>query len=148
MTAFGDWRASLDKEIFEQLFPDETDKFLRLIKSAKDEKIFVEEASKILTGLRLEDWNERTATAYFAKLKQFKTSAENFRSDEGTEQQVIFVDAAGNKTVKRFEPVEISPRGKLLSNQIAAALEAMGKAVSVQEKRQVLMEILHALCRG
>ena len=146
LTALGDWCAAPDKKIFEELFPDESEKFLHLIKFAGNEKNFVEEAAKMLTGLRLEDWNERTATAYFAKLKQIKTSAETFRSDEGTEQQVIFVDATGKKTVKRFEPVEISPRGKLLFNQITAALEGMGQAVSAQEKRQVLVEILRTLC--
>ena len=144
--ALGDWCASFDKEIFEQLFLDGTDKFLHLIKSADDEKILVEDLAKLTTGLRLEDWNERTLSVYFDRLAQFKTSAENFRCNGDAKQQVIFVDEAGKKIIKCFKTVEISPRGKLLSNQIAAALKSMGQAVSVQEKRQVLVEILRTLC--
>lgn len=144
--ALREWCASLDQEIFEQLFPDETDKFLRLIKSTDDEKIFVAELAKLATGLRLEDWNERTAAIYFDKLAQFKASAENFQHDETSERQVIFVDEAGEKVIKRFETVELSARGKLLFNQITNALDSMGQSISVQEKRQVLTEILRTLC--
>lgn len=144
--ALRNWCASFDKKIFEQLFPDETDKFLRLIKSEDDEKIFIEKLAKLATGLQIEDWNEQTTIAYFDKLAQFKTSAENFRGNETSERQIIFVDDTGEKNIKRFEPIELSARGKLLFNQITASLEAMGQAVSLQEKRQVLTEILRTLC--
>lgn len=46
------WCASLDKEISEQLFSDDTDKFLSLVKSAGDEKILVEKLARLTTGLR------------------------------------------------------------------------------------------------
>ena len=144
-SALRDWCESLDQKIFEQLFPDETDKFLRLVKSADEEKIFIAKLAKLATGLKLEDWNEQTPTIYFDKLKQFKTSAENFRRNETSERQMIFVDEEGAKIIKRFETVELSARGKLLFNQITASLEAMGQAVSVQEKRQILIEILRTL---
>lgn len=144
--ALREWCTSFDKEIFEQLFPDATDKFLWLIKSTSDEKIFIARLAKLTTGLSFEDWNERTATIYFDKLAQFKTSAENFHRNEGSEQQLIFVDKAGEKTVKRLETVELSSRGKLLFNQITNALDSMGQSISVQEKRQVLTEILRKLC--
>ena len=144
--ALRDWSASLDQAVFEQLFPDETEKFLRLIKSADDEKIFIAELAKLATGLRFEDWNERTAAIYFDKLAQFKASAENFQRNETSERQVIFMDAVGEKVTKRFEKVELSARGKLLFNQITNALDSMGQAISVQEKRQVLTEILRTLC--
>ena len=52
---------------------------------------------------------------------------------------------SGNIT-RRFDKVEISSRGKLLFNQITAAIESMGHAISEQEKRQVLMEVLKKLC--
>ena len=56
------------------------------------------------------------------------------------------MDAVGEKVTKRFEKVELSARGKLLFNQITNALDSMGQAISVQEKRQVLTEILRTLC--
>ena len=43
---------------------------------------------------------------------------------------------------KRFEHVENTGKGKLLHNQVTAALDSMGRSISTQEKRQILMEIL------
>jgi hypothetical protein len=47
---------------------------------------------------------------------------------------------------KRFDRVEDTGKGKLLYNQVTAALDSMGRAISNQEKRQILMEILKNLC--
>jgi hypothetical protein len=42
--------------------------------------------------------------------------------------------------------VETSKRGKLLYNAIESAISGMGQAVSEQEKRQILMDVLRELC--
>ena len=47
---------------------------------------------------------------------------------------------------KRFDRVEGTGKGKLLHNQVTAALDSMGRSISDQEKRQILMEILRKLC--
>ena len=47
---------------------------------------------------------------------------------------------------KRFERVENTGKGKLLHNQVTAALDSMGRSISTQEKRQILMEILKTMC--
>ena len=60
--------------------------------------------------------------------------------------QVTFAEAGGTSTIRRFEKVEVSARGKLLFNQITASLDAMGHSISEQEKRQILMEVLKKLC--
>lgn len=145
--ALSQWCESLDEKIFEQLFSDGTERFLQLIKiEADNEKIFITKTAEFATGLRLEDWSERTSAIYLDRLAHFKAAAENFQRDESSERQLIFVDNTGEKIIKRFEPIEMSARGKLLFNQITADLEAMGQSVSVQEKRQILMEILRTLC--
>lgn len=141
-----EWCVTLDAEIFEQLFADETEKFLRLIKTSADEKIFIADLAKLATGLNVGDWSERTAEIYFEKLKQFKNTAENFQRNENAEQKIIFVDDAGEKIIKRLENVELSPRGKLLFNQITNDVNAMGQSISLQKKRQILIEILQKIC--
>ena len=47
---------------------------------------------------------------------------------------------------KRFDKVEQSKRGKLLMNSILADIDSMGHAISEQEKRQILMEVLKKMC--
>jgi len=56
------------------------------------------------------------------------------------------LDVNGESFTKRFDRVEYSNRGKLLYNSITANLAAMGQAISEQEKRQILMEVLKELC--
>ena len=60
--------------------------------------------------------------------------------------QITFADEDGASTTRRFDKVEVSARGKLLFNQITASLDAMGHAITEQEKRQILMEVLKKLC--
>ena len=57
-----------------------------------------------------------------------------------------FISEEGKTVVKRFDKVEIGVRGKLLYNRITDAIEAMGLAISEQEKRQVLMNVLKEHC--
>ena len=147
------WRATLDEKISEQIFSDATEKFLRLI-DTPDEKFLITKLAALATGLRLEDWDADFAQIFFTTLKRFKSTAENFRapvekisepSAETSTVKIIF-DATDEKFTRRFETVELSPRGKLLLNQITAALDAMGQSISAQEKRQVLLKILQTLC--
>ena len=55
-------------------------------------------------------------------------------------------DDAGNAVTKRFDKVEQSKRGKLLMNALLADIDSMGHAISEQEKRQILMEVLKKMC--
>ena len=150
----GEWCESLDPKSFEQLYPDGTDRFLQHLKSAtNDEDTFITRLAKLAIGLRLEDWDSKTVTAYFESIKMFQKTAKEFHSSVVTEAindtssyQVVFADEGGKKTTRRFEKVDVSARAKLLFNQITTSLEAMGQSISEQEKRQVLMEILKRLC--
>ena len=66
--------------------------------------------------------------------------------NETSSYQVTFADEDGKNTVRRFDKVEVTARGKLLFNQITASIDAMGHSISEQEKRQILMEVLKKLC--
>ena len=94
-----------------------------------------------------------TIEQFDAKLQQYKSTAESYHaqttqtnSEQETNYHVTFVDADGNATTKSFERIEATKRGKLLYNQITQALDSMGHAISEQEKRQILMDVLKNLC--
>ena len=149
-----DWCDSLDQGAFDHLFTDGTSKCLGLFKTiTNDEDMFISRLAKIVTGLRLEDWDSNTSSSFIDKLNQFKASAESYKSKTGNQSesevsdyQVTFVGKDGNRTTKSFERVETSKRGMLLHNQISKALDAMGQAIPEQEKRQILVDILENLC--
>ena len=86
-------------------------------------------------------------------MRIYKDTAEQFKSKKDTDAatgteayQVSFLDENGNVVTKRFDKVEFSGRGKLLFNAITSNIDSMGQAISEQEKRQILMEILKKLC--
>ena len=149
-----DWCESLDQNVFQQLFTDGTDKMLALFKTVtNDEETFIARLAKLVTGLRLEDWDNTTKDVFINRINTYKNTAESFRKEESkatdgniSEYQLIYSTESGDAVVKRFNKVEETKRGKLLRNAITADIEAMGQSISEQEKRQILMEILKTMC--
>ncbi|MGE5662007.1 MAG: restriction endonuclease subunit S [Ignavibacteriales bacterium] len=149
-----DWCENLDTKVFEQLFADGTEKCLGLFKTVtNDEETFISRLAKVATDLRLEDWDDSVSAHFIRNMKQYKTTAEEFHSEELIPSEAItdvyqltFMDNNGQSVTKRFDRVEYSKRGKLLYNAITADLDSMGHSISEQEKRQILMEVLKELC--
>lgn len=151
-----DWCDTLDHNVFEQLFNNGTEKCLNIFKNiTHDEGTEVANLAQLATGLRVEDWDDSTFKRFVEQLQLYKETAEGFEinlfdtnktNTNAKQYQLTFSDEQGNAVVKRFERVETTPRGKLLYNTITGDLDAMGAAISEQEKRQILMEILKTLC--
>ena len=152
-----DWCESLDPRVFEQVFSDGTEKALALMESVtNDEHTFILRLSKLATGLRIEDWIDNTIERYMEALSRFKTTAEEFQAasendeqgelPEGAGFQIVYPDATGKPVTKRFASVTPTARSMILKKRVEAALKEMGQAITEQEKRQVLMEVLRDLC--
>ena len=145
-----DWCEQLDDSVFEQLFENGADRCLRCLKDvSNNEESFVIHLAKLLTGLRVEDWDKRTINQFENKLKEYKKTAEKFCGDVRNEigeststYSLTFVDEEGNAVTKRFDKVEETKRGKLLMNSLISDIDSMGHSISEQEKRQILMEVL------
>ena len=120
--------------------------------------MFIQKLAAISTGLRIEDWNEKTIEQFKNRIAEYKSTAENFEAKSDTPEnknessvtssnyELRFVQEDGKQVTKRFDKVEQTVRGKLLYNKITSELDAMGLAISEAEKRQVLMNILKELC--
>lgn len=150
-----DWCDSIENAAFEELFADGTDRCLAMFNAVtNDEDAFITKAAKLAAGLRLDDWDDTTVNRFREAFSRYKKTAEAFKSQKqekvehltSDSYQLIFVDAAGTAVTKRFAKVEYSKRAKLLLNAINAEIEAMGQAITEQEKRQILVEILQKLC--
>ncbi|KAI4440812.1 hypothetical protein C824_003311 [Schaedlerella arabinosiphila] len=150
-----DWCESLDQTVFEQLFTDGTERCLGLFQSiTNDDNLTISRLAKLATDLRLEDWDEKIHDLFISNVKKYKETAESYHTTHAVEgeahnisaYQIAFTDKNGVVVTKRFDRVEDTGKGKLLYNQVTAALDSMGRAISNQEKRQILMEILKNLC--
>lgn len=148
-----EWCETLDEHVFEQMFPNGAEKCLELFKSpTNDEFALINRLAKLCTGLRTEDWSSDTFTKYIETLRAYRKTAEEFHAEieekdsaVTSNYQITYVDNDGIMVTKRFDRVEYSKRGKLLMNQVKFALDAMGRSISEQEKRQVLLEVLKQL---
>lgn len=149
------WKNSLDPDVFEQIFTDGTEKFLNLLhEDYVSDEYFISKLTKIASGLRIEDWNDSTLQVFKNQIQNYKQTAESYHKTEilpavdnpDNNYQVTFVNDDGIPTVKRFEKVEISNRGRLLYNTLTADLDSMGTSISESEKRQILMDVLKKIC--
>lgn len=145
-----DWCDTLDPAVFEQLFADGAEKCLGLLRTINaDEDMFIVRLAKVTTGLRIEDWDDSTRKQFCARLEQYRNTAESFHQEDvatidapSDGYQISYLDKNGQAVTKRFDHIEISARAKLLLNAILDEVDSMGRAITEQEKRQVLMEVL------
>lgn len=149
-----DWCDSLNPAVFEKLFDNGADRCIGFFREVtNDEKTFVIRLARLVTDLRIEDWDEKTVDLFIKRLKEYKSTAEKFSGDALSDigdntnaYSLTYIDETGNSVTKRFDRVEQSKRGKLLMNSLLADIESMGHSISEQEKRQILMEVLKKLC--
>lgn len=149
-----DWCNSLDATVFNQIFPNGTNRCLTLFSNiTNNEEDFIEQLAKLTTGFRIEDWNDKTFDSFKEKIKEYKETALSFKSQSQDNSQntgsyeISVISASGDKKIQRFEKIDVSKKGELLYNRIVDNLAAMGQAISEQEKRQIIMRILQELCK-
>lgn len=149
-----DWYESLGENTTNYLFINNESKILELMESiTNDEITFMERLGKAITSLRIDDWNTKTIETFIKDLTAFKETVDDFDKNYVSNNEIasemyrlVFVNKDGSEVVKTFSKTEYSDRAKLLLNEITTSLEEMGQAISEQEKRQVLMELLGKMC--
>ena len=153
-----EWCAILDPLAFEQIFSDGTDKCLSLFKDITDDDItFIRRLAKLCTGLRVEDWDDSTIARFNEMLNRYKETAEGFHAkkdggpadttqEEISGYQLSYLTPEGEKVTKRFDRINVTTRANLLRRRIVSVMGEMGQAISEQEKRQILVDVLKDLC--
>lgn len=148
-----DWYASLSEQTLQNLFPNNENAILEIIRTVtNDEETFAQRIGKAVIGLRVDDWNMSLLQRFCDSISDFKKTVDEYNTlehfngiGEG-KYKIITVDAEGNEIIKSFDKVEYSKRARLLYQDITASIDEMGQAISEQEKRQILMDILQSLC--
>ena len=148
-----DWYEGITDRTLQNLFRGSENKVLELMATiTNDDDSFIQRLAKIITCLRIEDWNTDTVDIFLRDLETFKVTVENFNNRKSAgvsgmaSYEILITDASGNTTPKRFDKTEYSDRAKLLLNEMASHLDEYGQSITEQEKRQVLIELLEKLC--
>lgn len=153
-----DWYESLEESTKNHLFPNGENRALEVICGVtNDETSFVKKLAKVVTGLRIEDWNDATIQEFTNSLSKIRFIIEEYdthvddvnnneNSEIGNNYTISYVNSQGDMITKTFESCEYGIRANLLKNEIETALDEMGQSISEQEKRQVLIELIKKLC--
>lgn len=148
-----DWTESLKEDTKNHIFSKNENKFIELINNSNhNEEEFIKKLAKLVTSLRIEDWNEKTIESFFKDIIEIKKVIEEHNNenseniDISNNYKIIFTENNGKEKVKIFEKIECSSRAKLLFNEIENSIDEMGQSITDGEKRQVLIEILKKFC--
>ena len=123
---------------------------LRSIETATgDDFVTVNRIAKAATALRIDDWNDSRFDDFLHIVQGVKDEVENSVQEEPEDAAdlcIRFADADGTVREKTFAAVVPTRRAKLLKTGLLACLDEMGGALSHEEKRQVVFDVLRGLC--
>ncbi|AKL95589.1 hypothetical protein CACET_c21420 [Clostridium aceticum] len=150
-----DWYEGLDQLVKENLFSQGEDQFLKEVQRISNNHYeFIEKIAKLITGLRIDDWDDKKVSLFIERVKLFKGNIEAFSKElqqKGVEEidqmsyKVSFY-LEGEEKTKSIVKQEVSNKGKLLYNEIESILNDYGTVVDTNEKRQILLEIFEKCC--
>jgi len=149
-----DWLDTLKVTTKTHSFTGSNGSVFQVIQSITNDQVtFMERLSKAAVGLRIDDWNETTIQNFLTVLEAFKNTVEQYDQETvessqagGNENYILTVrNDNGEESIKRFSRIEASSRAKILKNEISTAIEDMGQAITEEEKRQILLEILETM---
>lgn len=122
-----------------------------LIGAGGDDRVTVGRLAKAATSLRVDDWNDARFDDFFRIVREAKEEVEGIAkksadNERGRTISLVFIGEDGEPKQKTFSAIECGGRARLLKNSILANLAEMGGALTPEEKRQVVFEVLEGLC--
>lgn len=119
-----------------------------------DDKKFICECVKNVTGLRIEDWSDEVSESFIITVEELKKEIDEFdkRVRAGDQEQldlvrITTVSKSGEQLERTFERVAISSLGDVLLNTLENSIDSFADAISLNEKKQVIISLLDKLDR-
>lgn len=142
-----DWRSNLSDYAIHKLYNNGEDKFLKIIEQANgDSHSFIQKVAMLLVGLRPEDWAQTTHKLFTEKLASFHNTI-TFSEANPIYSKICKIQFDESSEPKLIENIELSAKAKMAYTDIYNILnEEYGPAISVNEKRQIVVSVLKKLC--
>lgn len=147
--ALKNWYKSVKEDAQYYVFDVQTNNLLEYIKYLEeyDEQKVISEIAYIITGLHIEDWEQRNVSEYKQRLENIKQEViqtmSNSTEDENSVQ--IILKGSGETKQKIVKVDEISPLGETLLSSLMDALEEYGEAIDTSEKMGILIKVLESV---
>ncbi len=108
-----------------------------------DEEKFTYGLAHLLTGIRVEDWLDKTFDDFNQALQDLGNTEQLEPIDlEGPRVELMLFDTNDNKKEVTLYRYEVSELGEILQAHLESAIDDFGDAVTPLEKRQILLNIL------
>lgn len=110
-----------------------------------DEKRFVLELAKVVTGFELTYWTDNKINDFEEILKESVNKLNEYNPDEGLQEgelKITIEAANGIPLVTQISQEQITPTGKTMLNKLKHTMNNFGEAISYEEKVAILMEML------
>lgn len=149
-TILNAWLDELEKQSKQSL---ETFRFSdvvveRLVTTIRQEEEgrFWDKLSHAVIGLYLHDWNDRSIDTFKKNLREAKNRLQREILDLSDDEEVIELSVTTpdeTSQTYRFRSSDLSPHGKRIFQNFVSTLEIAGRPLSPDEKRQVVLALLH-----
>lgn len=115
-----------------------------------NEKEIVEQLSKAVLDLFLEDWKENSLQQYRENLCSIKQQLEETPKENitGVTNRIIFTNSYGKEIERHFQMEEEDGTSELLQNEIESALEDYGDCLETNQKISVMVRMIEKLLEG
>lgn len=136
----------------EHLFSGQCMAFINIIKEPnRNEEKIIEDIARAIFNLRIGDFTDSIMSSFESEVKAIRNNILQYDTDVtkssnvATGYKIVYLDENGNEVTRQFDKVEYSNRSQLLYNEITSQIAEYGEAISADEKRQVLFNILKEL---
>ena len=147
-----DWLEQMPDAVKSHVFAGIDNQVLTAMRlTVPDHRQTIARLAKAATSLRIEDWNDDRCREFLEAITSLKERVDALTADKESALEVgdlgiVYLDEKGTKQIKTFDAVECSRRASLLRNSILASIDEMGQALSSEEKRQVVFDVLRSMC--
>lgn len=148
-TIISEWYAMLSDRTKSYAFSGTAFKLMSLAKSVKgeDNSSVLDKLVTMMVGLDLVDWSDDIRDRFEIELQETIQSITDVERDTLPEEhhKVTFAYDNGEVHERVYAKVEISSLGQVLYSELASALDGFADAITMDEKRQILLELLKGM---
>lgn len=140
--SLSEWYKHLPENAKKRIYKDGEEGFLEF---CKNENYKIEDLSKLLTGLSIENWEDDTPVVFYNKLKEIKKVVETQGPQEFTKgYKIIFIDKNGNQIEKIFdiEENENQETIRLLEKDIETVFEDFSQSMRTSTKIHAMLSVI------
>lgn len=116
--------------------------------STLDERSFILNLAKIITGFELDYWADSKMEDFEDAFMEIVNRLNEYNPGEGIQsgEMKITIDSGdGNPVISQFSQEELSQTGQMMLNKINATLNSFGASISYEEKISIMTKILKSI---